>query len=113
MGVIYKYPVTGTVAPTSLQARGVNTQVIEVGFADADTTAVITHNWKMSVADLAFFFPTISWYPELSGTGGSILATLIATLTDSVSVTISKPGVAAGSAQTVVVVLQRPHSIVR
>lgn len=113
MGVIYKYPVTGTVPPTILEALGVNTQVIEVGFADADTTASITHNWRMSAADLAFFFPTISMYLELSGTGGPILATVIATLTDSVSVTLTKPGVAAGSAQTLVVVLQRPHSIVR
>jgi hypothetical protein len=113
MGVIYKYPITGTVAPTALQALGVNTQVIEVGFADADTTAVITHNWRMSVADLAFFFPTISMYLELSGTGGPILATVIATLTNSVAVTLSKVGTAAGSAQTLVVVLQRPHSVSR
>ena len=109
----YKYPVAGTTAPTILQALGVNTQVIEVVLADADTTAAITHNWQMSAADLAFYFPVVSAYLELSGTGGPILATVIATLTDSVTVTLTKAGTATGSGQTLVVTLQRPHSIVR
>lgn len=107
--ILYKNPATGTVEPTVIQALSYNTLVAEVVLADADTTAVITHNWQMSSADLALYFPTVSMYANGQGTAAG---TVIATLTNSVAVTLTK-STAAGSAVTLVVILQRPHSIVR
>ena len=111
--VNYKYPVSGTTPPTFIQALPANTIQAEVVFGDADTTATITHNWQVSAADLAAYFPTVSFVPNGSGTGGLVLATIIAALTNSIAVTLTKASTAAGSAVTLVVTLTRPHSIVR
>lgn len=111
--VNYKWPVSGTTAPTALQASQVSTINAQVVLADADTVAVVTHNWNLSAADLAAYFPIVSSFVEGSGTGGAILATILTTLTNSVAVTISKVSTAAGTAQTLVVSLSRPHSIER
>lgn len=107
--ITYKYPVSGTVAPTVAQALAANMVVAEVVMADADTTAAITHNFQSSAADLAAFFPSVSIYASGSGTAAS---TVIATLTSSTVVTLTK-STAAGSAATFVVQLARPNTLVR
>ena len=107
--ITYKYPVSGTVAPTLAQALAANTVIAEVVMADADTTAAITHNFQTTTAELAQYFPSVSIYNNGSGTAAG---TVIATLTNSVAVTLTK-STAAGSAVTAVVQISRPHTIVR
>jgi hypothetical protein len=77
--------------------------------ADADTTAAITHNFQASTADLAAYFPSIAIYANGSGTAAG---TVIATLTSSVVVTLTK-STTAGSAGTYVVQISRPNTLVR
>lgn len=83
--------------------------VASVALADADTTAVITHNWQSSTADLSALFPTVNLTPTFCGTAAG---TVIYALTNSLIVTLTK-GTAVGSASTVTVVLMRPHTLIR
>lgn len=106
--VNFKYPVTTATGPTVAQAMNCNMVVAEVVCTDADTTAVITHNWQTSTANLAFFFPIIQYYIGTAGTANPILSFA---LTNSLIVTMTKVS-AAGSGGTYVVVLQRPMSMI-
>lgn len=106
--VTYAYPVSGTVAPTIAQALGCNSLTCQVQCSDADTTAVITHNWQLTTAQLNSLFPFIGWY-ENAGGAGTALAQLSFALTNSVSVTVTKAS-ATGSGGTYTVILQRPFS---
>lgn len=106
--VIQTWPIAGTF-PTSAQAVNFNTQISRVIMADADTTATLTHNWGISAAQLAAFFPLINYYAQNVGTNGTTLAQLTFALTDSNTVTITKTA-ATGSAGTFVVEMQRPYS---
>jgi len=108
--VTYNYPTAAgsTVAPTTLQAvvSRVNAQVV---LADADTTAVVTHNFLLSTAELNAGQPDVIIVPLGAGTNPS---TMTVALTNSVAITFTK-GTAAGSAQTIAVTILRPHSIMR
>lgn len=106
--IIQTWPIAGTF-PTSQQAVSFNTQTSRVVFADADTVAVLTHNWGISAAQLAAFFPLIDFYAQNAGTAGTTLPQLTFALTDSNTVTINKTA-ATGSGGTYVVTLQRPWS---
>jgi len=107
--VTYTYPVAGVTAPTAVQALAVNTIVATVEGADADTATLITHNFLMSTADLAFLFPTVVVRQSASGTAAS---TVIIALTNSVAITFTK-ATGAGNSGTWVVTITRPHSITR
>ena len=106
--VIQTWPIAGTF-PTAAQAFNFNTQISRVVFADADTTATLTHNWGISAAQLAAFFPLIDYYAQNVGTTGTTLPQLTFALTDSNTVTITKTA-ATGSGGTFVVTLNRPYS---
>jgi hypothetical protein len=106
--IIQTWPLAGTF-PTSAQAVDYNTQVNRVVFGDADTTAVLTHNWMIPAAQLAAFFPLINYYIQ---NANSVLLTypiLTFALTDSNTVTITKDA-GTGTGGTFVVTLQRPYS---
>lgn len=109
LNVIYTYPVAGTVPPTAVQAARVNMVVAHVGGADADTASLITHNFRMSAADLARLFPTVTVRMSDAGTAAS---TVIVALTNSVAITFTK-ATAAGNNGTWVIVMSRPHTIIR
>ena len=102
--VLYATPVSGTVAPTATQAVG-NSLTCQVGMADADTTATITHNWGLTAANNTALYPWINWYLSTAGTAIPILSFALSTNT----VTITKAS-AAGSGGTYNVVVQRPYS---
>lgn len=110
--VTYAYPATGTVPPTVVQTgpNGDNMVTAQIGFVDADTTAVVTHNWQSPLSDTTFLFPTIKVYLNTVGTAGAPVLTWA--LTNSVSVTATKVA-GAGTGGTLTVVLERPHSMVR
>lgn len=106
--VTYAYPVAGTTAPTVAQALSANAVTATVAMLDADTTATITHNWQLSVAQLANLFPLVSYYVSSKGTAMPILQVA---LTNSVSVTLTKT-TDAGGGGTYTFALLRPHSII-
>lgn len=106
--VTYAYPVAGTTPPTVLQALGENMLTLTISSLDADTIALITHNWQLTTAQLANLWPLIQMY--VSGAGTAIPIWSFA-LTNSVLVTVTKAS-AAGGGGTVTVVLMRPHSII-
>lgn len=108
MTITYAHPVAGATAPTAAQASRFNLLTCKVLMADADTQAVITHNWRVSTAKLAKLFPLACVYTETPGTAAAILSIKH---TNSVAVTLTKD-TAVGSGGTFVVVLHRPHSIV-
>jgi len=106
--VTYAYPVAGVTPPTAAQAKKCNTITATVAIgADTDTSFVMTHNWGLSTAQLAFNFPLVTITPNVVGTA---VCTIAAVLTNSNIVTFSKGNVA-GSAGTYIVVLQRPCSL--
>lgn len=108
--VTYAYPVAGTVAPTVAQAAAENmlTATVVIG-ADTDTTALVTHNWQLTTAQLANNWPiVIGPTPNVVGTAYCSIAVV---LTNSVAITLNKGNVA-GSAGTYLITLLRPHSII-
>jgi hypothetical protein len=95
----------GTVAPTQNQTTTVNAVVAQVSFADADTVALITHNFAVSTAQAAALQPYIQYY---SSTGGSTTPLTFA-LTSANVITVNKNGFT-GSGGTYVVIIRRPYS---
>lgn len=106
--VTYAYPVAGSVAPTAAQAFNSNMLTATIVANDADTTAVVTHNWGLSTAQLNNLWPTLQWYTSVAST---VLPIISWALTNSVSVTMTKVS-ASGSNGTYVVILMRPQSMI-
>lgn len=104
--VTFAYPVVGTVAPTAAQAFNANMLTATIVANDADTTAVVTHNWGLTTAQQNNLWPTIQWYTQLASTVVPIISWAI---TNSVAVTMTKVS-ASGSNGTYVVILMRPQS---
>ena len=103
--VVQTFPLAGTF-PTSAQAFDCNTQINRCVFADTDTTLTLTHNWGLSVAQLAQFLPLISFYIQNPGVSYPVVSFA---LTDSNTVTMAKT-IATGSGGTFVVIMLRPLS---
>ena len=106
--VAYQNPVTGAVAPTAAQALLSNTITASVVFADADTTATITHNFGLTTAQLNLGFPIVSMVQTTSGT----LAVNYSATPGANTVIIAKASTAAGSGSTFNVAIARPFSAV-
>lgn len=112
--VTYEHPVAGAVAPTAAQAAAVSMVSANViATADADTTAVITHNMALTAAELAAGFPLVTILPLLQAVGA--LSEWAMTAKDANTCTFTK-GTGAGSGNAgaqLRVVVQRPHTIIR
>ncbi len=106
--VTYAYPIIGVTAPTTTQMSGLSLLTCQVSFADADTTATITHNMQLSAAALARLEPLVVIYQNTGGTPAPLLAVTLATNT----IVLSKQSTTAGTGGTVTVQVQRPHSII-
>ena len=124
-GVVnYKWPVSGTTAPSSIAMTTVNMFIASIVLSDGDTGAVVTHNMGASVpagynggnsgplSDLANLFPALWLQPYSAPSSNTFYAGVTAVQTDSNTVTIAKIA-ATGSAQTVVLNVLRPHSLMR
>lgn len=124
-GVInYKYPVVGTVAPTSVQMQGINMVIAQIVFTDLDTGAVLVHNMGASfqAGYAGGAFPPASFNSTLlpkiesitntapTSTTYNPALTPVFAQTDSNTVTISKPAYV-GSLQTITVYLERPTTL--
>lgn len=108
--VAYNYvdPGSGTVPATVTQAQRRNSQTAEIGFADGDTIATFTHNWALATAQNTLDRPWVIAWAKNVGTAAPNLTFALNTNT----VTATKAA-ASGSANTTVVTLLRPHSIIR
>ena len=96
-----------TVAPTAAQAATTTLLTCTVQFGDTDTTATITHNWGLSTTQNTALFPLISVaLNSTPTTANPITVGVLGTNT----VTILKASLT-GSAGTVIVNLQKPHTI--
>ena len=104
--VTYLGPGSGTTAPTAAQASNVQSMSATVNFADADTTATITHNFNSSTAALAALRPCVSLYCASGGTAYPALSWALGAN----AVVITKGNTTTGSGGTYNVVIQRPHS---
>lgn len=111
--VTYCHPVLGaptTTAPTGAQAAQIQELTAQVFFADADTAAVITHNWGLPNS-----FPTWLWpqcfIAKVLGASGDVFQAFTFGLTNTNSVTVTKGNTTAGGGGTYNVYIRRPHSI--
>jgi hypothetical protein len=105
--VTYAYPVVGISPPSVTVSKRNQVLVAQVNFLDADTTAIVTHNWQTPLSDFSSLFPLISFYNATAGTTGN--AVLTWAHTDSSNITITKTA-GLGTGGTVVVELERPWS---
>lgn len=106
--ITYAYPVAGTTPPTALQALGCNAVTATVNWSDSEVSAVITHNFKLSAAQLANLFPLVQ-VVLLGGSTTTLAPVITVTLTDSSTVTIGKTTVV-GTQGTLLVTIMRPMS---
>lgn len=109
----YLYPGSGTVPATAIQASQVQTQVAQVNFADADTTAVVTHNFGVGTTgtllnNITRKVPEVMLIEETAGTAFPGYAVV---WTDANTITINKTNTTVGSGGTVAVYMRRPHSV--
>ena len=81
----------GTTAPTNAQAATVNAQQITVLFGDTDTSAVLTHNFGVSAAQLAALQPYLSYIcQQLTTPATGTLAVITVAWTNSNVITLAK-----------------------
>ena len=100
---------TGTTPPTALQALSANRVSAVINCADADTATLITHNWNLSVNELALLQPDIIFYATTLGTA---LPFISFALTNSVAITLTKTSLV-GTGGTYNIVLYRPTTLSR
>jgi hypothetical protein len=106
--VTYQLPVSGTTPPTAAQvAAAVNATV---AWADADTTALVTHNFGLSNAEITALFPLVDISID-SSSAGTVNGVITTARTSNV-LTLAKAS-AAGSGGTFIVQLLRSHSLIR
>jgi hypothetical protein len=109
--VTYTCPVQGVTAPTAAEAKSeVRGNVIAT--SDADTTAVITHNFGLTTAQLAAGLPEVTLIPLHTD---FYLSTWTVAYTDGDTVTLTKgtAGSSGGANAQCGFIVRRPHSIGR
>lgn len=108
--VIYEYPTSGgTTPPTQAQMALLSMVTAQVVMGDTDTTAAITHNMQISLANLGSLFPTVVVSPNVLGTTP---AQVTVTLTNSNIITLGKVSLV-GSNGTFSVTILRPSSVIQ
>ena len=102
-------PATGAVDPTAAQVAQQSTVTADVTIDGTGTTFTVTHNMALSAADLLLGFPTIVIIPTsvhaTDGTGAARIGTI---LTNSFVITFIT-----GVAQTLRLIISRPHTLTR
>jgi hypothetical protein len=100
---------SGTTPPTLAQAQNEGMLNVQLNWADADTTATLTHNWNFSAAEQTALLPIVDIFPTQSNTQTTVVAV---TAQGTNSVTVGK-GANAGSGGTYVIQMLRPNSLIR
>ena len=106
---------TGPTPPTAAQMASANNLVAAVSAtADGDTTAVITHNWGLSAAQLANYHPFVIISKLTANLAAANLSAWAAAWTDGNTITLTKAttGSSGAAGNQIVVILLKPHSII-
>lgn len=110
--ILYDVPVSGATAPTAIQASQTQVVIVEVGFGDADTTALVTHNYGLQTQ--TFTPNTGQNCPIVTKTDknlGTAYPSIQFAWTNGNAITLTKNNTSTGSGCTVVLYIHRPHSI--
>ena len=107
--VTYAYSVVGITPPTAAQAFYENLLVADVTWADADTTALITHNMNIPTASTPTQHGQNSGSPWVTITqiGNGTVAPVISLTRGTNTITLTKAATITGSNCTVEVQIQR------
>jgi hypothetical protein len=113
--VTYTHPVAGITAPTALQSSNAQSVIADViATADGDTTAVVTHNFGLTAAELASGFPNVIMTPVLSQALAALSSwTNTANAANTSTFTKLATAGSGNAANQLHVTVQRPHSIIR
>lgn len=95
----------GTVAPTAALMAKHNRLACQIGWADADTTVTITHNWNLQSGETGALQPDVI-IEQVSGGTAYPGYTIVATAAN--SITLGKGATATGSGGTFNVKIYRP-----
>lgn len=109
--VNYKYPVSGTVAPTAAVMRAHNEINALVTCLDADTVITIVHNWGLPAKDVTGLFPFPVIIADVSSTG-TVVPLFTYNNSNTNQVTINKP-TTVGTQGTYNVMILRPTTLAR
>ena len=114
----YKYPLAGTVAPSSTLMQAHNILTAQAIFADADTLVTITHNWGLPATDFQGFpngpaalFPAVIVNIDAASTT-TVQPIFTVSLTNTNAVVINKP-TTVGTQGTFDVVILRPDQVIK
>lgn len=112
--VTYEYPVAGTTAPTAGNQTKDLVVANVIATADADVTAVITHNLGLSAAELAAGMPRVTVMLLISQALTALAAWTVTTIAAN-SITLTKlASTGSGNAGAQIRVhIERPHTIGR
>lgn len=108
--VTYAWPVVGANPPSLAIMKKHQTMQATVEFTDADTTAVVTHNFGSPNSDLSSFFPIPKFYLVTQGTGPFPVISIV--LTNSVALTLAKQA-GLGTGGTILLTVERLFSELR
>ena len=104
------YQTSTTTGPTAAQAYYINELKAILVAGDADTTCTITHNWALTAAEQANFYPNITWING-GGSTGTLNPILTFTVTTN-TITVVKVS-AVGSQGTYICTIGRLQTIIR
>ena len=113
--ITYKSPVSGTTPPTAVQMLPLSRVVAQVVLADADTTALITHNMGIPLASTPTQHGQNSYNPMViigldASSAGTLVAPIAVTLGTN-TITLTKLATSAGTNATLVVHIERYEPI--
>ena len=116
--VTYKYPISGTTAPTIAQMQNKHALTALVTALDADTVITVTHNWGLANTDFqgspdgpAGLFPLVIINLESDATT-TVKPIFQISLTNTNAVVINKP-TTVGTQGTYIVQILRPTSLAK
>lgn len=116
--VTYKYPISGTTAPTIAQMQNKHALTALVTALDADTVITVTHNWGLANTDFQGFpdgpaglFPLVIINLESDATT-TVEPIFQISLTNTNAVVINKP-TTVGTQGTYIVQILRPTSLAK
>lgn len=104
----YRYPVSGSTAPTAAQVVNNSLVTAQYVMVDSDVVATIVHNMALSATQLANGFPVLS-NRLTSAPTTSIVDLFTVDILDSNTVTVNKTA-ATGSACTGEIAIFRPNT---
>lgn len=97
----------GTTAPTAIQSRSQPSVAAQVNMADNDTSAVVTHNWGLTAAQLALLEPYVTITMEVFTTQNVPVAWIYQVTFNANNIVITKQN-ATSSGGTARAVIRRP-----